>query len=272
MGNLNLVSSYKPQIDNKEMLMEKVKNIKLNNRRAGLLKFGSFEHMQKFYETGEMYFNTFDYFRHLEANGDGRADKNEYCLEHFSGERIKDFRIIIKSKKRNNETFILEGGKDLKELTFYSDQQNFSHLYSLSFIDLEWSINNNFIISSLNFAETKDYVVPIFNSSEFLERIKNKLRSLNVDVQADFIQYVKKDSYSGEMGAFKKFSNYAYQNEYRIAVNFNSTIPQIINIGSLADIAQPPQSKKDFFNSDCEIGYLLDGKFVKQRITNKIIK
>lgn len=41
---------------------------------------------------------------------------------------------------------------------------------------------------------------------------------------------------------------------------------------SLADIAKPPQCKKDFFNSDCEIGYLLDGKFVKQRITNKIIK
>ena len=38
------------------MKMEKVKNIKLNNRRAGLLKFGTLEHMQKFYETGEMYF------------------------------------------------------------------------------------------------------------------------------------------------------------------------------------------------------------------------
>lgn len=246
--------------------------IKLNNKRAGLLKFGAYEHMQKFYETGEMYFNTFDYFRHLEANGDGRADRDEYCFEHYSGERIKDFRIKIQSKKRLGEMIVFEGGKDIKELTLYSNQQDYSHLYSLSYIDLEWSINNNFITSPLNFAETKNYVVPIFNSFEFLERVKNKLKSLDLDVKADYIEYVKKDAYSGKMGAFKKFSNYAYQNEYRIAVDFKSTNPEIIYIGSLADIAKPPQSKEKFFNSDCEIGYLLDGKLIKQKITNKNIK
>lgn len=232
------------------------KKIKLNNKRAGLLKFGAYEHMQKFYETGEMYFNTFDYFRHLEANGDGRADKDEYCFEHYSGEQIKNFRIKMRLKKEKNEMIIFEGGKDLKELTLYSSQQDYSHLYSLSFIDLEWSINNNFIIHPLNFAETKDYVVPILDSSEFLERVKNKLKNLNLNAKANYIEYVEKDSYSGEMGAFKKFSKYAYQNEYRIAVDFKSTTPEIIRIGSLSDIAKHPQSKEDFFNSDCEIGYL----------------
>lgn len=74
------------------------------------------------------------------------------------------------------------------------------------------------------------------------------------------------------MGAFKKFSNYAYQNEFRIAVDFKTTTPEIINIGSLSDIAKHPQNKEDFFSSDCEIGYLLDGKLIKQKITNENIK
>lgn len=182
---------------------------------------------------------------------------------------LKILALKYNQKKRLGKTIVFEGGKDLKELTLYSDQQEYSHLFSLSCIDLEWSINNNFIISPLNFAETKDYVVPIFNSFEFLERVKNKLKSLDLDVKADYIEYVKKDSYSGKMGAFKKFSNFAYQNEYRIAVNFKSTIPEIMSIGSLSDIAKPPQSKEEFFNSDCEIGYLLDEKLIKRKITNK---
>ena len=42
-----------------------------------------------------------------------------------------------------------------------------------------------------------------------------------------------KNTYSGEMGAFRKFNDFAYQNEYRIAINFNSLEPQKIYIGSL---------------------------------------
>lgn len=270
--NLKLIFGNKFLIIDIGIMAIKNKKVQLNNKRAGLLKFGAYEHMQRFYESGEMYFNTFDYFRHLEANGDGRADRDEYCFEHYSGERIKDFRIKIKPKKQSDKMIIFEGGKDLKELTLYSNQQEYSHLYSLSCIDLEWSIKNNFIISPLNFAKTKEYVVPIFNLVEFLERVKNKLKSLDLEVKTDYIEYVKKDSYSEKMGAFKKFSNYAYQNEFRIAVDFKTTTPEIINIGSLSDIAKHPQNKEDFFSSDCEIGYLLDGKLIKPKITNENIK
>ena len=58
------------------------------NKKAGLIKFGTYDHMKAFYEKGEMYFNTFKFFKDLEASGDGRADKNEYSSIHYSSEGL----------------------------------------------------------------------------------------------------------------------------------------------------------------------------------------
>lgn len=70
------------------------------------------------------------------------------------------------------------------------------------------------------------------------------------------------------MGPFRKFNDYALQNEYRIAVNFETKEPKIIHIGSICDIANEPQSFKNFLNSDCRISYELDGKIIEHKITN----
>ena len=52
------------------------------------------------------------------------------------------------------------------------------------------------------------------------------------------------------MGAFRKFNDYAYQSEYRIANFFQGdiTTPKSLYIGSLKGIATKPLNKFEFYN------------------------
>lgn len=248
--------------------MKTNEKIKLkNNRKLLFLKLGEYEHMKKLYEKGELYFNTFDFFKNLEYSDDGRADNNEYCAYHYAGDGIKDVSLSLYPNGRNNEPIKFVGGKELEELTITTgEEKEYTHLYSLSSIDLEWTLNNNFIIDNSNFADNKDFVVVILNTNEFINRVVQCLP--NYKLQARFIEYVDKKSYTGKMGPFRKFNDYALQNEYRIAVNFETKEPKIIHVGSLCDIANEPQSFKNFLNSDCRISYELDGKIIEHKITN----
>ena len=238
-----------------------------NNRKLFFLKLGEYQHMKNLYEKGELYFNTFDYFRNLEYTNDGRADNKEYCAYHYAGDGIKDVSLRFYPNGRDKEPIKFVGGKELEELTITTgEEKEYTHLYSLSSIDLEWTLNNNFIIDNSNFADNKDFVVVIFNTKEFINRTVQHLQ--NYKLQTKFVEYVDKKSYTGEMGPFRKFDNYALQNEYRIAVNFKTKEPQIIHLGSLNDIAHEPQSFREFINSDCSISFELDGKIVERKIMN----
>lgn len=239
---------------------------------AGLLKFGEYQHMLNFYEKGEMYFNTFDFFRKLEITGDGRADKNEYCTYHYSGEGIQSLRLKMFPHGKENEAIEVVGGKDLIELTLNTNENvQYTHLYSLSAINLEWSIKNNCIIDSRNFAPKKDYVVPIFKSDVFIDRVIKEIEILDCNAKLGFVDYVDKKNYTGEMGPFRKFDNYSYQNEYRIALNLKKDNAFTIHIGSLADIAWEPQEIKKFYSSDCSIEYTIEQERIRQNITNQKI-
>lgn len=248
--------------------MNNNEKIKLtNNCKAFFLKIGEYEHMKNLYEKGELYFNTFDFFRNLEYTKDGRADNNEYCYYHYAGEGIKEVVLKFYPDGRDKEPIKLDERNGLRELTISTgEQKEYTHIYSLSSIDVEWSLNNNCIIDDSNFADTKNYVVLIWNTKEFIHRVTQHLSKYKL--KAKFIEYVDKQSYTGEMGPFRKFKNYALQNEYRIAVKFNTKGPKIIHLGSLSDIAREPQDYKKFLNSDCRINYKLEEKIIEHKITN----
>jgi len=252
------------QIENKTNENE----IILRQKYAGLMKFGEYEHMLNFYKKGELYFNTFDYFKSLELAEDGRGDKNEYSYYHYSGEGINSVTLKMYPKGKEHESVIFKGGKDLLDLTLSNSNKEYSHLYSLSAINMEWCLKNNYIINPKNFADTKDYVVMIYNSEMFIERIKEQIEKLNCDAKSGFIEYVDKKTYTGSMGAFKKFDNYSYQNEYRIAINLPTSEPYKLYIGSIEDVAHPPIPSEEFYKLPCEIRYVLDEDTITKQITN----
>lgn len=220
---------------------------------CGLIKIGVFEYMSALYEEGELYFNTFKYFRELECSSDGRGDPNEY-LSYYGGNGTK---VAIKRKGDKEYTQI----NDVQFVSMRNNQEEYSHLYCLSSINKSWTYKNKLLISSKNFADGKNYAVIIHNFNEFAKRLKAKLVELKVRAKAGYIDYVSRKEYNGEMGCFKKFEEYSYQNEYRIVACLkNDSVPQTIKIGSLKDIALKPLSQREF--ESLEIRVEKEGKAI----------
>ena len=89
--------------------------------------------------------------------------------------------------------------------------------------------------------------VLVFNNLEALfSRIKKAVESLGISsLNGRLVEYVDSDSYHGDMGIFKKYSEYQHQSEYRLVLD-NRCNKKIfhLNIGSLEDITQLIQSDK----------------------------
>lgn len=241
-----------------------------NKTKVGLIKFGALEHMQAFYEKGEMYFNSFKFFKDLESSADGRSDKNEYASVHYSGDYLKKY-IKLELKEQKSGTVIpLSADTGLLSLTLdYENDKEYSHLYSMSYIDKSWTLENDLIIDTRNFAENKDYAVLIYDFQGFVNKVIDKVRELNLSCKAQCVEYVNKNSYSGEMGPFRKFDNYQYQNEFRFAINFGTLEPQKIFLGSLEGIASKPMNYEDFYKVSCVFQLEENGIITKREITNK---
>ena len=241
-----------------------------NKTKAGLIKFGAFEHMQSFYEKGEMYLNSFKFFKDLESSADGRGDKNEYSSVHYSGDYLKKY-IKLELKEEKSGTVIpLSADTGLLSLTLdYGNDKEYSHLYSMSYIDKSWTLENDLIIDTRNFAENKDYAVLIYDFQGFVDKVIKKVKELNLSCKAQCVEYVNKKNYSGEMGPFRKFDDYQYQNEFRIAINFGNLEPQTIYLGSLKDIASKPMSYEDFYKVNCVFQHEENGVITKKEITNQ---
>ena len=138
---------------------------------CGLIKIGVFEHMSALYEEGELYFNTFKYFRELECSSDGRGDPNEY-LSYYGGNGTK---VAIKRKGDKEYTQI----NDVQFVSMRNNQEEYSHLYCLSSINKSWTYKNklsdcsNISTELLNFRK-KRYIekcVEAMNSQASIQEI-----------------------------------------------------------------------------------------------------
>lgn len=210
-----------------------------------LLKFGKQNDILSLYNFGEVYFNTFEFFKELKFREDWRADKFEYSDLHYTGDDINICNLKI-GIKNNLKEFSKENG--VKSITIDFLYKEYTHIFCLSCIDIDWAKNNNKIIDERNFAENKDWILIINHYNVFLEKLKEAMDNMKLNYKIDFITYVDKASYSGDMGCFKKFDEYSFQNELRIAVKFPNKGPQKIFIGSLENIAYPPMDKNTFLN------------------------
>ncbi len=218
----------------------------------GLLKFGKKEHMEALYNEGLLYMNTFDYFINLEDNGDGRADKYEATTLYYAGDGVDDIKLTLGSGD-DKITLSREGGT--LSIAMITDQPTYSHLYSMTAIDTKWALENDLLLDERNFADGKDYVVIIHDCNKFIERLTNKLNENKGNSKLSFIEYIDEHNYSGQMGCFRKFDKFSYQNEWRCAVLQNGIKePITITLGSLADIAFTPRNKREFYEMNAKIG------------------
>lgn len=224
-------------------------------RTQCLFKFGEKEHMQALYEKGEIHCRTFEYFKNLEDNGDGRADKNEYLTSYYAGSAIDDnISITLTVCKKEGQYNIPLTRKDgLQFFKMECSQKEFSHLYCLSVFEIGFvKQKDGYLLEQFSFDERNTYgdkkwAIIIYNPERFFKKIDQSLRKKVCFGRRGFVNYIDKNNYAGEMGCFKKFDDYAYQSEYRIAINNPNEVDWFnFHIGSLSDIALPPMDISQF--------------------------
>lgn len=219
---------------------------------VGLIKFGAKQHMDALYNEGLLYLNTFSYFKNLEHSGDGRADCFEGTTEYYSGEEFDKMNVTLII---GNKSYTLSRKGGTLGIGITDTPPQYSHLYSMTSIDINWALKNNLLLDERNFAKNKDYVVMIHNPASFLERLQKCLTMRKYTCKSGFIEYIDPDNYSGDIGCFRKFNSYSYQNEWRLALScYDTQEPLKIYLGSLSDIAIPPMDKTSYFNLKFRIG------------------
>ncbi|MGP8251616.1 MAG: hypothetical protein ACLQHF_06240 [Terracidiphilus sp.] len=83
-----------------------------------------------------------------------------------------------------------------------------------------------------------DSFVAIAQIDEFLDRVVDAARGACLSrFESGMVEYFDLEAYSGQVGRFRKRSSFAYQSEFRIAVEPGSVAPRKLFVGSIIDIA-----------------------------------
>ena len=74
------------------------------------------------------------------------------------------------------------------------------------------------------------------NAEEFLRRVHAVAAQNNVTLKQGLVEYVDRAKHNGPVGIFRKFADFAYQSEFRIAVVPGAKGPFSLTVGDLSDI------------------------------------
>lgn len=223
-----------------------------NSEIFAAVKLGTKEHMTAFYESGEVYMQTFRYFRQLELTADGRGDPNEYDTHYVAGDGLKNIAVTLKVNDaitgELKDEFSL--GDGLIGISMADPSKfRFSHVFCCSAVDGKEVLKKHRLLDEKNFADGKNWAV-LFDAYKFRERLFIALRTSKkcARFQSKAVSYYSEENFYGDLDCFCKRDAYSYQNEIRFAALFASDEAQKICIGSLKDIAMPPVCKTDFLN------------------------
>jgi hypothetical protein len=211
----------------------------MDNYVLALLKFGKTKHIREL-QNGILYMNPLSYFRGIEEDK-SRGDKNEGLHRFLQKDSLT---ITIGDQIINKEDIVKPVEIRLSKV------QDFN-LFCMYAINSKTIKSNNFqFILDDRIYKFGDACLAVQDGDEFINRIKlainNKNKVLNKRIKtkgSKLVEYVDKKNYSGEMGIFKKFNNYSYQHEYRIAFDVpedlrNETGVFKLDIGDISDITK----------------------------------
>jgi hypothetical protein len=193
-----------------------------------LMKLGRKEHMEQF-RTGLFYMNTLSYFRDLEADtargdrfegvdsilqpkdlGEAYIDSGIACIGRIDIRRedLAGPITIAMNRTAGCNLFCLYAlTKPVRDFLFPAEQEWFG-----------------------------DCLVLITNTLEFLNRVSQAAREQKLPFQGAPVEYYDETGYSGQVGRFRKSSRFAYQNEYRMAIETGVDEPFLFQIGDIRDI------------------------------------
>ncbi|MHB8793174.1 MAG: hypothetical protein ACYC6O_07530 [Thermoleophilia bacterium] len=194
-----------------------------SDRVLGLFKFGRREHIEELIREGLLFMNPVSYFRTLE-NDLLRSDKEEGATGCFPASGAK---LNIEVNGQWEEIATINGSIITSDGSYKTT--NIFCMYSLM-----TSANGH--IDERNFA-FGDTCVVLKDADDFLQRVDSSARRNNIDIEHRLVSYVSRETYRGAMDAFTKFSYFAYQSEFRIAIASDNNQPFSLRVGDLTDIS-----------------------------------
>jgi hypothetical protein len=199
---------------------------KTHDTIIGMFKFGSEENIIDLLENGTMYLNSIQYFKTVE-DAELRGDKYEGITEILN---FPNGEFEIPALNFKGQYISIHLKNSFQEVT-----GNIYSLYCISSFHITNPIGFKIDGRVVNFGK---YCLVINDLQIFLDRVKRALQQLGLKYTIDFVSYYDKSKKNGKVTLFEKSNEFSYQNEFRIYVPSNSTDAMILNIGSMADIAQ----------------------------------
>ncbi len=195
---------------------------------ACLFKFGQRPHIEQF-RSGMLYMNTQKYFAEREDDAGLRTDPDE-GLGFIHQPCVIQSLVVSWDDKQVDLAPHLTGALKGRRT---DNQCNLFCMFNLTRIE-----SDRPVIDPRNHGFGDSYIV-VTNTQEFIDRVNRAAKTAGLDVECNLIEYVDIKSYSGEISPFQKSSEYAFQQEFRIAVYPGSTAPIHLQVGNLEDITSP---------------------------------
>lgn len=196
-----------------------------------LLRFFGEEQRQNEFLDGKLYMNTLKYFKDKEKSDIARSDKLEAIFEHKQ-QNVDAIQIGTLWFHKED----IHSGSITKTTTKF-DFCNVLCLYAL------WkkTESEQIVVDEKNKSFGK-YCVCITDIKEFLNRIKKVIDEEDIVCHYMSVDYIDKSqghTIEENKIPFTKFDNFAYQREFRIAIDTKKNINEahILEIGNLRDIA-----------------------------------
>ncbi len=211
-----------------------------------LIKFGKKKFMKAFIEKGEIYFNSFEWFRKVEE------EESNYLKECLRNNIQPDKNKLNKHQKDKNEGLQTKHKIDFFEFTlmgkkhklntganFLNQYQNdFNNLLSLYSGEIDRNKKNGIYQIDDRMLKFGKYAVFINDPKTFIERIRANYKLKSAVNKVTYIEDFKEDV---KYDCFYKLDFFDYQNEFRIALK---DLPEKkICIGSIEDISKLVKSK-----------------------------
>lgn len=170
---------------------------------------------------GDLYMNSAAYFKKLESGDAVRADQHE---------GLEWARQVAEVSVQDDGKWIPIGGL-INPVTYSTEKSaDFNMFCMYMFTD---QLDDPFDGRNLGFG---DAFALITNLPEFIRRVRLAANALERPFGHGPVEYVDPKTHDGPMGAFRKFTSYSYQNEFRLAIEGGNGEPITLKIGDIRDI------------------------------------
>lgn len=189
-----------------------------------LLKFGKKCYMEEF-RMGILYMNELAYFKTLEEKCGPRSDKDEGLTAVYQAKGGQ----VLHQNNTGQYAYIGTITDQLQYRESYSLNQNIFCMSALQVQPIKQGVDKR----NFKFGDT---FIFISDPGKLIGRIKFAAEKEGIKVFHKFVEYVNRKKHNGSLGPFRKFSEFSYQNEFRILVCLESPGPYKFCIGDISDI------------------------------------